>query len=313
MSGYLENGEWHQGWYDTEATNGEFIRTTTSFRHVITQDGAGGFPPVAGRYHLFVSLACPWAHRTLIVRALKKLEDVISVSVVDPVMSGQGWVLSSCSPDAVSGFNYLHEVYTESNPRFSGRVSVPVLWDKLSRKIVNNESSEIIRMFNGVFDDYGDSRLDLYPADLKNDIDTLNDFIYENINNGVYRCGFATTQLAYESAHNKLFSALDQIEQRLAGNKFLFGDFLTETDVRLFVTLARFDAVYFGHFKCNRNRIEDFELLSRYLREIYRIPGVANTLDIDHVKSHYYRSHLHINPTGIVPAGPKLTFIEATD
>lgn len=308
MSGYLENGQWHPGWYDTRATQGEFVRTVAAFRNRVTADGSSGYPAEAGRYHLYVSLACPWAHRTLVVRALKKLESVISVSIVEPVMSDQGWAFSPSLPDHVNGYSYLHELYTATEPKFSGRVSVPVLWDKMAGRIVNNESAEIIRMFNEAFDGLGDSGVELYPAALRPEIDRLNDFIYNNINNGVYRCGFATAQDAYERAFDRLFGALDEIESRLANRRFLFGELPVETDWRLFTTLARFDAVYVGHFKCNRNRIEDFPLLSRYLRELYLIPGVAPTVNIDHIKRHYYMSHPHINPTRIVPAGPRLKF-----
>lgn len=311
MSGYLENGEWHPGWYDTKATRGEFVRTASAFRDQVSADGSSGYPAAAGRYHLYVSLACPWAHRTLIVRALKKLEPVISVSVVEPVMSDQGWAFSAALPDHANAATYLRELYTASAPGYSGRVSVPVLWDKQSRRIVNNESAEIIRMFNQAFDAFGDAAVDLYPAPLRAEIDRLNDFIYDNINNGVYRCGFATTQEAYGSAFGRLFAALDSLEARLSGRRFLFGEVVTESDWRLFPTLARFDAVYFGHFKCNRQRIEDFPALSRYLRELYRVPGVAATFDLDHIKRHYYMSHPHINPTRIVPVGPRLQFCAA--
>jgi glutathionyl-hydroquinone reductase len=308
VSGYLENGQWHPGWYDTRATQGEFVRTIAAFRNWVTADGASGYPAAAGRYHLYVSLACPWAHRTLIVRALKKLESVVSVSIVEPVMSDQGWAFSQALPDHVNGCSYLHQLYTASEPKFSGRVSVPVLWDKATHRIVNNESAEIILMFNQAFNGLGDLEVDLYPENLRPEIDRLNDFIYDNINNGVYRCGFATSQDAYERAFDRLFGALDQIESRLAHSRFLFGESATETDWRLFTTLARFDAVYFGHFKCNRNRIEDFPHLSRYLRELYLVPGVAPTVNIDHIKRHYYMSHPHINPTRMVPAGPWLKF-----
>jgi glutathionyl-hydroquinone reductase len=308
VSGYLENGQWHPGWYDTRATQGEFVRTIAAFRNWVTADGASGHPAAAGRYHLYVSLACPWAHRTLIVRALKKLESVVSVSIVEPVMSDQGWAFSQALPDHVNGCSYLHQLYTASEPKFSGRVSVPVLWDKATHRIVNNESAEIILMFNQAFNGLGDLEVDLNPENLRPEIDRLNDFIYDNINNGVYRCGFATSQDAYERAFDRLFGALDQIESRLAHSRFLFGESATETDWRLFTTLARFDAVYFGHFKCNRNRIEDFPHLSRYLRELYLVPGVAPTVNIDHIKRHYYMSHPHINPTRMVPAGPWLKF-----
>lgn len=308
MSGYLQNGKWHPGWYDTRATQGEFLRPAASFRDWITADGSSGYLAEPGRYHLYVSLACPWAHRTLIVRSLKQLENVVSVSIVEPVMSAQGWCFSEALPDHVNGFSFLHQLYSASLPDYSGRISVPVLWDKVRKRVVNNESSEIIRMFNSAFNDFGDASVDLYPQALRPEIDALNDYIYESINNGVYRCGFASTQASYESAFHKLFAALDQIEARLADRPYLLGESVTEADWRLFTTLARFDAVYYSHFKCSRNRIEDFPQLSRYLRELYLVPGIAPTVDLDHIKRHYFMSHPHINPTGIVPIGPRLKF-----
>lgn len=311
MSGYLENGQWHDGWYDTRATQGEFVRTTSAFRHAVTADGTGGFPAEPGRYHLYVSLACPWAHRTLIGRALKGLEEAITVSVVEPVMT-QGWSFSEALPDHLYGCSHLHQLYTLSDPHYSGRVLVPVLWDKQTRTIVSNESSEILRMLDGPFAGLGRGRVELYPEPWRAEIDRINAFVYDNINNGVYRCGFASGQAAYERAFARLFSALDEIEALLAGRRWLAGSPQpTEADWRLFTTLVRFDAVYVGHFKCNRNRIEDFPRLSRFLRELYRVPGIAATVDIDHIKRHYYMSHPHINPTRIVPAGPRLPFMEA--
>lgn len=304
MSGYLDNGQWKQGWYDTDDTDGEFVRTVTEFRHDIGADSP--FPAVPGRYHLYVSLACPWAHRTLIVRSLKGLEDVIPVSVVEPVMSEQGWAFSAALPDHANSFDHAHQLYTAAKADFSGRVTVPVLWDTQTRTIVNNESAEIIRIFNRAFDQWGDPTVDLYPEALRAEIDDINAFIYDNINNGVYRCGFATRQAAYEQAFERLFAALDRIEARLAAREWLVGDQHTEADWRLFTTLIRFDAVYVGHFKCNRQRIADFPQLSRYLRRLYHVPGVARTVDFDHIKRHYYISHPHINPTRIVPAGPRL-------
>lgn len=308
MSGYLENGQWHDGWYDTRATKGEFVRTTSAFRHRVTADGSSGYPAEPGRYHLYVSLACPWAHRTLIGRVLKGLQNVISVSVVEPVMT-QGWSFSEALPDHLHGLQYLHQLYALSDPGYSGRVLVPVLWDKKTRAIVNNESSEILRMLNEGFAPFA-SGPDLYPAALREEIDRVNAFVYDNINNGVYRCGFASSQEAYEHAFARLFAALDQVEAWLAERPFLAGDQPTEADWRLFTTLVRFDAVYVGHFKCNRDRIEDFPRLSRYLRTLYRLPGIAQTVDIGHIKRHYYMSHPHINPTRIVPAGPRLRFLE---
>lgn len=311
MCGYLQDGKWHPGWYDTRATQGEFVRPVASFRDRVTADGASGYPAEPGRYHLYVSLACPWAHRTLIVRALKKLETVVSVSIVEPVMSAQGWHFSDSLPDRVNGFAFLHQAYTGTRPDYSGRISVPVLWDKATRRIVNNESADIMRMLNDAFNRFGDASVDLYPAPLRPEIDRLNDMIYENINNGVYRCGFASTQASYESACRPLFAALDRLEARLADRRYLLGETMTEADWRLFATLARFDAVYYSHFKCSRNRIEDFPHLSRYLRELYLLPDVAPTVNLDHIKRHYFLSHPHINPTGIVPVGPDLKFCAA--
>lgn len=308
MSGYLENGHWREGWYDTTATEGEFVRTVAAFRNWVTADGSSGYPAEPGRYHLYVSLACPWAHRTLISRAVKKLDQAVPVSVVEPVMTDQGWSFSGTLPDHANGFSHLHQLYSAARPDYCGRVTVPVLWDTQTRTIVNNESAEIVRMLNQAFNAFGDPTVDLYPEPLRTEIDRLNTFIYDSINNGVYRCGFASSQTAYEASFARLFDALDQIESRLADSPYLVGSVPTETDWRLFTTLARFDAVYYGHFKCNRNRIEDFPHLSRYLRELYLVPGVATTVNIDHIKRHYYMSHPHINPTRIVPVGPRLAF-----
>ena len=306
MSGYLNNGQWHEGWYNTELTGGEFVRTQSAFRNWITVDGSGLYPAESGRYHLYVSLACPWAHRTLIVRALKKLEAAIPVSIVKPVMSDQGWSFSPALPDHANGYSYLHQLYTAAKPDYSGRVTVPVLWDTATHTIVSNESADIIRMLNSAFNAFADASVDLYPPELHAEIDRINTFVYENINNGVYRCGFASSQIAYQRAFDRLFNALDWIEARLARQPYLIGDTPTEADWRLFTTLIRFDAVYYGHFKCNRNRIEDFPHLSRYLRGLYQTPGIADTVNFDHIKGHYYMSHPHINPTRIVPVGPKL-------
>ena len=310
MSGYLQDGEWHEGWYDTGKTAGEFVRTKSGFRRLITADGASGYRAEPGRYHLYVSLACPWAHRTLIARVLKGLQDAISVSVVEPVMT-QGWSFSDALPDRLHGFQYLHQLYSAADPGYTGRVLVPVLWDKETRGIVSNESSEILHMFNEAFVSIARNEVDLYPVALRRQIDEVNCFVYDNINNGVYRCGFATEQAAYERAFEALFSALDRVEGDLGRRAWLAGgEHPTEADWRLFTTLLRFDAVYFGHFKCNRNRIEDFPHLSRYLRRLYRTPGIATTVNMDHIKRHYYMSHAHINPTRIVPAGPQLKFME---
>ena len=311
MSGYLEAGQWHEGWYDTGKTAGEFVRTTSQFRSWITADGSSAYPAEPGRYHLYVSLACPWAHRTLIARALKGLQDAISVSVVDPVMT-QGWSFSGALPDHLHGYQYLHQLYAAADPQYTGRILVPVLWDKKTRTIVSNESSEILRMFDGAFAAFARNDVDLYPVALRTQIDEVNAFVYDNINNGVYRCGFATGQSAYEHAFDRLFSALDRVEGDLGQRAWLVDSHHpTEADWRLFTTLVRFDAVYFGHFKCNRNLIEDFPHLSRYLRALYRTPGIAATVNMDHIKRHYYMSHPHINPTRIVPAGPRLKFMAA--
>lgn len=306
--GYLLNGVWHEGWYDTSKTGGEFVRSEAAFRGRLTADGASGFPARPGRYHLYVSLACPWAHRTLIFRKLKRLEEAISVSVVEPVMSAGGWAFSDELPDHVNGFSRLHQVYTLAEPAYSGRVTVPVLWDKERRTIVNNESAEIIRMLNDAFAAYVPPGHDYYPPELRAEIDEINAFVYANVNNGVYRCGFAGTQSAYEAAAKRLFDALDELEARLSRRRYLVGRTLTEADWRLFTTLVRFDAVYHGHFKCNLRRIEDYPNLSGYLRELYQVPGIAETVNLDHIKRHYYISHAHINPSRIVPIGPLLDF-----
>jgi putative glutathione S-transferase len=313
--GLLVNGEWKDQWYDTKSTGGVFERTATKFRSWITPDGAAGTSGEAGfaaepdRYHLYVSLACPWAHRTLIFRKLKKLEDVISVSVVRPLMLEEGWTFGNypgAVPDNVLGKKRLYEVYLEANADYSGRVTVPTLWDKKKRTIVNNESAEIIRMFNSAFDDLTGNRDDYYPQALRTEIDEVNARVYKNINNGVYRAGFATAQKAYEEAFQALFAELDEVEKRLSRQRFLAGDRLTEADVRLFTTLVRFDAVYFGHFKCNLRRIADYPNLSNYLRELFQIPEFGGTVNFDHIKTHYYASHRQINPAGIVPVGPEL-------
>ena len=310
--GYLERGVWRDAWYDTRATGGEFVRRESQFRSRVTADGASGFPAEQGRYHLYVSAACPWAHRTLIVRALKGLEEAISISIVHPLMLEHGWTFSDepgCVPDTINGFQYLHQVYSKAQTDYSGRVTVPVLWDRKTGAIVNNESSEIIRMLNGEFNAFARwPALDLYPEPLRADIDRVNELVYASINNGVYRCGFATTQAAYERAFDALFSALDAIEARLAATRYLVGGRITEADWRLFTTVVRFDAVYHGHFKCNLRRIADYPNLSNYMRELYQVPGIADTVNMDHIKRHYYGSHRRINPAGIVPKGPVIDF-----
>jgi glutathionyl-hydroquinone reductase len=311
MSGYLLKGEWKTGWYDTRRSGGEFQRPATTFHSWITADGSSGFKAEPGRYHLYVSLACPWAQRTLIFRRLKRLEDVISVSVVDPVIAEHGWAFSDapgCTRDTVNGFEYLRQVYTAADPTYTGRVTVPVLWDKQRQTIVNNESSEIIRMLNSSFDAFTPIATDYYPEPLRSRIDEVNAFVYDRVNNGVYRCGFAGSQQAYDKAFDTLFAALDVLEVRLA-TRYLLGDEITEADWRLFTTLLRFDAVYYVHFKCNLKRIAEYAALSRFLRELCQVPGVADTIDMDHIKRHYYLSHRHLNPSGIVPKGPVLDFL----
>jgi putative glutathione S-transferase len=307
--GLLVDGKWQEAWYDTKSEGGRFVRKESAFREFIRADGSTPHRPEAGRYHLYVSLACPWAHRTLIFRKLKKLEATISVSVVDPHMGSEGWVFSQepgAIPDSVNRAARLHEIYTLADPRYTGRVTVPVLWDKKLGTLVNNESAEIIRMLNSEFDALGDASQDFYPAGLRAEIDALNADIYPRVNNGVYRCGFATSQNAYEEAFSELFDALDELDARLTHNRYLLGDTVTEADWRLFTTLVRFDAVYVGHFKCNRQRIADYPKLSGYLRELYQWPGIADTVHFSHIKRHYYGSHATINPTGIVPSGPDL-------
>jgi putative glutathione S-transferase len=317
--GLLVDGVWQDRWYDTTSTDGRFKRMDAKFRHWVTRDGApgpsgeGGFPGEAGRYHLYVSLACPWAHRTLIVRALKGLEDAIAVSVVDPHMGAEGWVFGTtpgATPDPVNGATRLYEVYLKADPGFSGRVTVPVLWDKTRGTIVSNESAEIIRMLNDAF---GAGGPDLYPEPLRDEIDAVNARVYDAVNNGVYKAGFATTQSAYAEAYEALFSELDILEERLGRTRYLCGPDLTEADVRLFTTLVRFDPVYVGHFKCNKRRIADYPNLSGYLRDLYGLPGVADTVNLTHIKRHYYESHPAINPTGIVPLGPELDLAAPND
>lgn len=307
--GLLVEGKWQDKWYETKSTGGRFVRQNSSFRNWVTADGSSGYKAEPGRYHLYVSLACPWAHRTLIFRKLKKLENIISISVVHPIMLTQGWEFKDYPgsiPDSVNEASYLHEIYTSVESEYTGRVTVPVLWDKETSKIVSNESSEIIRMLNSEFNEFGDKDLDFYPMGLREEIDEINEIVYQNVNNGVYRCGFATTQDAYEEAFDSLFGALDTLEERLSKKRYLVGDKITEADWRLFTTLLRFDPVYYSHFKCNLRHISDYPSLSGYLRELYQVPGVSDTTNFDHIKVHYYASHRSINPTGIVPIGPEI-------
>ncbi len=320
--GLLVNGEWRDQWYDTSKTGGAFIRSESQFRNWVTGDGApgptgkGGFIAEPNRYHLYVSLACPWAHRTLIFRKLKKLDDIIGVTVVHPHMLEQGWEFKADlggMEDSINGMRYLYEIYTKAQADYSGRVTVPVLWDKKNNTIVNNESSEIIRMLNTAFNAFTDDRIDYYPEILRQEIDDINHKIYHTVNNGVYRCGFATKQAAYDDAFFKLFNTLDELEQRLSTQRYLVGNQLSEADWRLFTTLIRFDAVYQSHFKCNLRRIADYHHLENYIRELYQMPGISDTVDFKHIKQHYYYSQVTVNPHRIVPHGPELDFTVAHD
>ena len=315
--GLLIDGVWHDQWYNTAETGGRFVRRDSAFRNWVTPDGSagpsgvGGFAAEPNRYHLYVSLACPWAHRTLIMRALKGLEKLIPISVVHWRMLENGWTFQDAPgvvPDAISQAQYLHQIYTAADPGYTGRVTVPILWDKQTGTIVNNESSEIIRMFGTAFDHLGAQSGDYYPEPLRDEINAINARVYDTLNNGVYRAGFATAQDAYEEAIGPLFDTLDWLEERLTTTRYLLGNQLTEADIRLFTTLIRFDPVYVGHFKCNLRRIVDYPNLWRYTREIYHLPGVAGTVNLRHIKGHYYESHRTINPTGIVPLGPEIQY-----
>lgn len=313
--GLLIDGQWHDQWYDTTKTGGHFIRNDSQFRNWITADGSagpsgdGGFRSEANRYHLYVSLACPWASRAMIMRAVKGLEDMISVSVVNPLMLENGWTFkpdAGVIPDPVLKANYLYEIYTSVDPHYTGRVTVPVLYDLKQNKIVSNESSEIMRMLNSAFDNIGAKAGDYYPVALQTEIDAINDQVYHNINNGVYKAGFATNQAVYKREVHHIFEMLDNLENHLENNHYLAGDQLTEADWRLFTTLIRFDSVYHGHFKCNLRRLVDYSNLWHYTKQLYNYPGVAQTVNFKHIKEHYYGSHKTINPNGIVPEGPIL-------
>ena len=315
--GLLVDGQWQDKWYDTESSGGRFEREDAGFRNWVTSDGSAGptgksgFKAEANRYHLYVSLACPWAHRTMIYRKLKGLEDMISLSVVHSFMDDKGWTFAEAQgviADPLINASYLYEVYTAAKSDYTGRVTVPLLWDKKNNTIVSNESSEIIRMFNSAFDEVGALAGDFAPSELLAEIDEINAFVYSAINNGVYKAGFATTQEAYEEPLTELFAALDTLEARLANRRYLIGSTITEADWRLFTTLVRFDAVYVGHFKCNLRRIVDYPNLWGYLRDLYQIPGIAETINMTHIKQHYYTSHANINPTRIIPVGPILDF-----
>ncbi|MGD0639402.1 MAG: glutathione S-transferase family protein [Roseiarcus sp.] len=316
----LVNGQWTADWQPVQASDGQggFVRQTSRFRNWITPDGAAGptgeagFAAAPGRYHLYAALTCPWASRALIARKLKKLERLVSVSIVEPALTDQGWRFGDdpgADRDRLNGATYLHEIYTRADPHFTGRATVPVLWDKTRRTIVNNESADILRMFNSAFAALAEPSIDLYPGDLRADIDALNDRLYPRLNNGVYRAGFATTQRAYEDAFADVFATLDELEQRLKTGPFLFGRRLTETDIRVFVTLVRFDAAYHGLFKCNLRRIADYPKLSAYLNRMLEVPGVRETVNIDHIKRGYY-SIKALNPNGVTPLGPELTWLE---
>ena len=320
--GLLVDGQWQDKWYDTEASGGRFVREDAGFRNWVTADGSagptgvGGFKAEANRYHLYVSLACPWAHSTTIYRKLKGLEDMISLSVVHPFMGDKGWTFAEGAgviADPIVNASYLYEVYVAAKPNYTGRVTVPILWNKKTNTIVSNESSEIIRMLNSAFDEAGATDVNFLPKALLAEIDTINEFVYSAVNNGVYKAGFATTEAAYKEAVVTLFDALDTLEARLADQRYLLGDTITEADWRLFTTLVRFDAVYVGHFKCNIRRIVDYPNLWGYLRDLYQVPGIAETVSIEHIKAHYYTSHANINPTRIIPVGPVLDFNEPHD
>jgi len=299
---------------------GEFVRATSSFRNWITKDGSAGpegesgFKAEANRYHLYISHACPWAHRTMIFRRLKGLEDIITVSVVHPLMPEESWVFGEypgATVDHINDAHYLYENYYKANPDFDGLVTVPVLWDKVNATIVNNESSEIIRMFNSAFNEFASNEEDYYPKALHDEINSINEIIYNNINNGVYRAGFALSQDAYNNAYERLFDTLDMLEQKLSKQRYLVGNKITEADWRLFTTLVRFDAVYYNHFKTNKKRLIDYPNLWSYTRELYQVPGIADTINMDHIKYHYFASHTSINPTGVVPQGPEIDFMQA--
>lgn len=313
--GLLQQGKWVDQWYDTDNSGGEFRRQDSRFRNWLTANGEPGpngepgFVAEKGRYHLYVSLACPWAHRTLIFRQLKQLQDIIDVTVVEPIMLENGWEMN----DPLYSLDFLYQLYLKADTNYEGRVTVPVLWDKKTQTIVSNESSEIIRMFNTAFNSLTGNTDDYYPEALQQTINSLNDRIYDTINNGVYRTGFATSQPAYEAAFHSLFDSLDWVERLLTRQRYLAGNQLTEADWRLFTTLIRFDAVYFGHFKTNRQLLADYPAISGYVRELYQIPGVAETVSFEHIKIHYYASHPTINPTGIIPLGPMQDFTIAHD
>lgn len=315
--GLLVKGQWQDKWYDTDSSGGEFQREAAKLRNWVTVDGRpgpsgeGGFAAESGRYHLYVSLACPWAHRTLIFRKLKELEAHIPVHVVSYLMLENGWSFDKSTGSTGDGLfdaDFMHQIYTRNSPQYSGRVTVPVLWDTQTQQIVSNESAEIIRMFNSAFNELTGNERDFYPEALALEIDDVNQAVYENVNNGVYKAGFATSQDAYESAYDALFASLDALEERLSRQRYLVGTHLTEADWRLFTTLIRFDAVYHGHFKCNRQKLSEFPNLFEYVKELYQYPGISETVDFTHIKGHYYGSHPTINPSGVVPKGPVINW-----
>lgn len=312
--GLLVDGKWQDKWYDTSKNGGKFERQASKFRDNVSNDEDAKYPVESGRYHLYVSLACPWAHRALIFRKLKGLEEHIDVSVVHPEMLDNGWEFKEypgSTGDKLYGFDYAHQIYTKAKPEITTRVTVPILWDKQTETIVNNESAEIIRIFNSGFNALTSNDDDYYPKALRQEIDDINEMVYHDINNGVYKAGFATTQKAYEDAVNALFHALDIVEERLSKQRYLVGSNITEADWRLFTTLIRFDAVYHGHFKCNKKQIADYPNIYGYMKELYQVPGVAETVNFDHIKRHYYFSHTMINPTQIIPVGPEQDLMSA--
>jgi glutathionyl-hydroquinone reductase len=304
--GLLVEGKWVDRWYDTGKSDGAFQRDAAKFRKFVAADGASGFKAEAGRYHLYLAMACPWCHRALMMRTLKKLEDAITISYVEPLMLEEGWVFAS--PEPITGAQRAYEIYLKANPTYTGRVTVPILWDKKTNTIVNNESSEIIRMLNTEFTAVTDDRTDYYPAPLAAEIDAINARVYDTVNNGVYKAGFATRQEPYENAVRELFASLDWLEEILSKRRYLLGAQVTEADIRLFPTLVRFDAVYYGHFKCNLRHVYEYPALWRYTRDLHALPGVAATVEIDIFKQHYYGSHKSINPSGVIPLGPRISF-----
>jgi len=315
--GLIVAGKWVDQWYDTKNNKGQFVRQDSMFRHTISEDSDSLYPAEAGRYHLYISLACPWAHRTLIFRQLKQLESIISVSVVKAEMLDNGWEFDTDAAseyiDPLYQFNYAYQLYLKSNPEYQGRVTVPILWDKQTQTIVNNESVDIIRIFNSAFNAITGNSDDYFPTALQEEIEQVNQRIYDTVNNGVYRAGFATTQEAYNSAYTGLFDTLEWLEDRLSTQRYLVGSQITEADWRLFTTLIRFDAIYHGHFKCNKAKLSEYHHISNYVRELYQVAGIAQTVDLEYSKIHYYASHGSINPTAIVPLGPLQDFSQSHD